>query len=263
MNEAASSTPPSKGKAPAIARAVAILRLLGRSEKPLGVQAIARELELVPSTCLYVLRALVEEQLVAVDPNSKLYRLDAGVLSLARGWLKQDRFADIVQPELDLLAQQSGVSTMAVQIVGLDHIIVIGTAQGSASFQLSAHIGSRFPALISATGRCIAAFADVSVASLQERFSELRWDNPPTFEQWLTQIGETRTRGFAVDDGFYMAGATVLAAPVFSQPGSAPGHALVALGMEGNVRDAGVDMIGEALRKSAAVLSSRLESTGG
>jgi IclR helix-turn-helix domain len=44
-------------KAPAIARAAAILRLLGKSDVPLGVNAIARELELAPSTCLYVLRA--------------------------------------------------------------------------------------------------------------------------------------------------------------------------------------------------------------
>jgi DNA-binding IclR family transcriptional regulator len=58
-------------KAPAIARAAAILRLLGKSDVPLGVNAIARELGLVPSTCLYVLRALAEEELVAFDADTK------------------------------------------------------------------------------------------------------------------------------------------------------------------------------------------------
>ena len=72
-------------KTPAIARAAAILRLLGRSEVPMGLQAIAPELGLVPSTCLYVLRALVEEELVSFDPDTKRYALDAGVLTLARG----------------------------------------------------------------------------------------------------------------------------------------------------------------------------------
>jgi DNA-binding IclR family transcriptional regulator len=54
-------------KAPAISRAAAVLRLLGKSDVPLGVQVIARELGLVPSTCLHVLRALVAEEFVSFD----------------------------------------------------------------------------------------------------------------------------------------------------------------------------------------------------
>ena len=128
MTETLSSAPLSK--APAIARAAAILRLLGRSPAPLGVNAIARELGLVPSTCLYVLRALVEEELVSFDPMAKRYTLDAGVLTLARGWLRRDQFSDLAQPLLDRLSQAHGVTTMGVQIAGLDHIVVVATAQG-------------------------------------------------------------------------------------------------------------------------------------
>src|ERR1700678_2188388 len=81
-------------KAPAIARAVAILRLLGKCDAPVGVQAIARELGLVPSTCLYVLRALAAEEFVSFDADTKRYSLEAGVLTLARQWLRRNRFTD-------------------------------------------------------------------------------------------------------------------------------------------------------------------------
>src|SRR5580704_8779767 len=91
-------------KAPAISRAAAVLRLLGKSDRPLGVQAIARELGLVPSTCLYVLRALVAEEFVAFDPDTKRYSLEAGVLTLARQWLRRNRFNDLAQPALDRIA---------------------------------------------------------------------------------------------------------------------------------------------------------------
>ena len=37
----------------------------------MGVKAIAQALDLVPSTCLHILRALVSEQLVKVDPATK------------------------------------------------------------------------------------------------------------------------------------------------------------------------------------------------
>jgi len=66
---------------PAVTRAVAILRLLGRSEEALGVHAIARALTLIPSTCLHILRVLVAEGLVAFDPESKRYRAGAGAFA--------------------------------------------------------------------------------------------------------------------------------------------------------------------------------------
>src|SRR3546814_5449399 len=76
-------------KAPAISRAASLLRRLGKSNVPLSLQSIARELGLVPSTCLYVLRALVAEEFVAFDADTKRYSLEAGVLTLARDWLRR------------------------------------------------------------------------------------------------------------------------------------------------------------------------------
>ncbi len=246
-------------KAPAIARAAAILRLLGKSDVPLGVNPIARELGLVPSTCLYVLRALVEEELVAFDPNTKLYALGAGVLTLARGWLKRDQFSDLAQPVLDRNAREFGVTMLGVQIVGLDHIIVVAKAEGGAKFQLSAQIGSRFPALISATGRCIAAFGDYPQAQIEDRFHALRWDEPPSFAKWYAQVLQTHKQGFGVDDGNYIAGIAVVAAPI-SKPGSSLSHALVAVGMSGAIKRAGIDVLGKALLNGANAISSQFGS---
>jgi DNA-binding IclR family transcriptional regulator len=243
-------------KAPAIARAAAILRLLGRSETPLGVNAIARELGLVPSTCLYVLRALVEEELVAFDDAAKRYSLDAGVLTLARGWLRRDRFNDLAQPVLDRLAREFDVTVQGVQIVGLDHIIVVAKAEGGAGFQVGAQVGSRFPALISATGRCIAAFGNHAEAQLQNRFSALRWDQPPSFATWTDQVAEARRQGYASDEGHYIAGVTVLAAPVWKARGSLS-HALVAIGV-GAAMQRTRDTLAEALMAGARAVTDQL-----
>lgn len=244
-------------KAPAIARAAAILRLLGRSEAPLGVNAIARELGLVPSTCLYVLRALAQEELVAFDPDTKRYSLDAGVLTLARGWLRRDRFTDLAQGALDRLAREHGVTMLAVQITGLEHIVVVAAAQGGIAVQLAAHVGSRFPALLSATGRCIAAFGKYPPAQLEAKFHTLRWDNPPGFAEWQRQVEQTRTQGYGVDEGNYIAGITVVAAPVWKAPGR-PSHALVAIGLGGTLGGEAVAALGEALVASARTISEQM-----
>lgn len=244
-------------KAPAISRAAAILRLLGKSDAPLGVQAIARELGLVPSTCLYVLRALVAEEFVAFDPDTKRYALEAGVLTLARQWLRRNPFNDLAQPALDRISQAFDVTMLGVQIVGLDHIIVVAVSQSGPSFQLSTQVGSRFPALISATGRCIAAFGDYPESELKARFKTLRWDEPPTFEAWKAQVELTRQQGYAADEGNYISGVTVMAAPIWKARGR-PSHALVAIGIGSALRRRGLPELGEALKSAAGVLSTQL-----
>jgi DNA-binding IclR family transcriptional regulator len=243
-------------KAPAISRAAAVMRLLGKSDAPLGVQSIARELGLVPSTCLHVLRALVAEELVSFDADTKRYALEAGVLSLARHWLRRNQFTDLAQPMLDRMAQTFGGTMLGVHIVGLDHIIVVAISHSGQSFQLSTQIGSRFPALISATGRCIAAFGDYPEARLETKFKTLRWDDPPSFDTWRAQIRQTRERGYAVDDGNYISGVTVVAAPVWKARGKLS-HALVAVGI-GNAQRAELPSLAEALRSAAHTVSNQL-----
>src|ERR1700761_4843800 len=108
--------------APAISRAVAVLRLLAEREAPLGVNAIAQELGLAPSTCLYVLRALRAEELVSFDAETKRYAQEVGVLTLARQWLKRNRFTTLAQPAMDLLSRSFGVTVAGMHIVDLRHI---------------------------------------------------------------------------------------------------------------------------------------------
>jgi len=56
--------------------------LLSRSRTPQSLKAIAESLDLVPSTALHIARALVAEDLLRVDPQTKHYRLGAGMLPL-------------------------------------------------------------------------------------------------------------------------------------------------------------------------------------
>ena len=144
-----------------------------------------------------------------------------------------------------------------MRIAGLDHIVVVATAHGAANFQLSAEVGSRFPALISATGRCIAAFGGYRDTDLEARFATLRWEDPPSFDDWQEQVAATRTKGFAVDAGNYIAGVTVLAAPVWQTEGR-PSHALVAIGLDGALKRHGHDAPGEGLLGAARTLSEQL-----
>ena len=99
---------------PAVTRAVAILRLLGRSPSPLTLKTISQELGMVTSTCLHSLRVLVEEGLVKVDTSTKRYSLGVGMLALARSVIETSAFPALVQPVLDRLADTWNVTVTSV-----------------------------------------------------------------------------------------------------------------------------------------------------
>jgi DNA-binding IclR family transcriptional regulator len=234
---------------PAVSRAAAILRLLSRGEGPLGVQAVARALGLVPSTALHILRALAAEQLLAFDPQTKRYALAGGVVALARGMLRHDSFAQAAQPLLDALARAHGVTTIGVEAVGLEQMVVVALARPAQPIRLQVELGSRYPAMISATGRCIGAFGGHPRAELDRRFASLRWDNPPSLDAWHAEVAATRAQGFAVDEGAYIEGVTILAAPVFRA--GRLSHTLVLVGTAERLRRLGTATLGAALRADA------------
>lgn len=241
---------------PALSRGIAILRLLGRSDEPLGVQAIARALELVPSTCLHILRVLTDEHLVAVDSATKKYTVAAGLVALARSALRQHTFPAAAQPELDELATIHGATAIAVEASGLEHMVVVALARSDSPLRVHVDIGSRFPALISATGRCIAAFGNHNWADIQARFAMLRWDVPPKLTDWRAEVHAVRTAGYAVDDGRYIRGVSIVAAPVRMPNGSI--NALVVVGVSEQMRRIGLTKIGEDLRSRATHVSRSL-----
>ena len=247
-------------RVPAVSRAIAILRLLGKSETPLGVHAVANALELVPSTCLHILRVLVSEELASFDPETKRYGLTAGILSIASGVLRRRSFSDVVQPALDEISRRWSATAIGVETVGLKHMVVVAISRSDQALRLRADIGSRFPALISATGRCIAAFGGHQIEEVERRFRLLRWDNPPDLERWREEVEATRVAGYAVDEGQYISGVTIVAAPVLSRGGVT--NVLVILGVSEQLRRIGAAAIGEALRRRAAELSERLEGVG-
>lgn len=261
MNVATGKTPVTPRRVrpvPAVSRAVAILRLLGKEPEPLGVKAIAQALGLVTSTCLHILRVLVEEELVKVDAT-KRYSLGGGMLALARSVIEGRGFASAVQPALDRLSRTAGVTAIGVEISGLEHMVVLAISHSDAPFRLHVDVGSRFPALISATGRLVAAFTAAPWPEVERRFRSLRWQNPPKAAAWRREVEAVRTRGYSIDRGHYINGVTVLSVPVFNLRRELT-HALVVLGVAEQLdarRCAAVaaDMRVEAERLSALLLS--------
>lgn len=203
----------------------------------MGVKAIAEQLGLVPSTALHILRALVVEELVKVDPVTKRYSLGAGMLALARTALQSNDFPSLVQGHLDDLSRRHGVTAIGLELPNLQHMIVVALSRAQTPVRLHVDVGSRFPALISATGRCVAAFTDHPRAEIEKRFRALRWNKAPSWADWCREVETVRRQGYSIDRNDYIAGVTIVAVPV-PNPRGPISRSLASVGITGQLERA-------------------------
>jgi DNA-binding IclR family transcriptional regulator len=237
---------PTKRQVPAVTRALAILRFLARSNAPVGVNPIARELGLIPSTCLHILRVLEDEGLVEFDSNLKRYTIGIGILPLARAALQRNTFSVLIQPKLSDLSATFGVTGIATQLSEPGQMVVIALSQSNIPFRLQVDLGSRFPALISATGRLFAAYNVDDETDLTDRFHKLTWDHPPTLEEWREEVKSARELGYAVDQGSYISGVTVVAVPVFGASRNMT-RSIVAIGISERLKEKQIPKLVKAM----------------
>ena len=246
---------------PAVSRSIAILRLLGGSKQGLGVKAIADALQLVPSTCLHILRVLVSEDLVRVDPGTKRYTLAAGMISLARSVLATGGFAQLAQPALDRLASAYGVTAMGVEVTASQGVVVLAISKSSQPFRLYTDVGSRFDNLVSATGRLIAAHSGENWTQLRQRFSTIQWDKAPSFDAWKKDIEQARTKGWSIDRDHFVSGLTVVAVPLFDEKGQLA-HTLVVAGLSSHLPASSVPDVVSSMQREAEEIENLLSPHG-
>jgi DNA-binding IclR family transcriptional regulator len=242
---------------PAVTRAIAMLRLLSHNRAPMSLKSIAEELDLVPSTALHIARALVAENLLQVDPQTKRYRLGVGMLPLARAVLENSDFPSLVRPKLDALSARYGVTAIGVELPDLDNMVVVALSRSDAPVRLHVDVGSRFPALISATGRCLAAFSEHPVKEIEKRFRLLRWHNAPSYDAWCKEIAVVRRQGFSIDRGNYIAGVTIVAVPVLNGRGTIS-HTIAAVGLGSQLDRASSLALAQDMRAAAQEVAAQL-----
>jgi DNA-binding IclR family transcriptional regulator len=227
----------------------------------MGVKAIATSLSLVPSTCLHILRVLVAEDLVKADPDTKRYSLGNEMLSLARSVIERSGFATLVQPVLDRLAHDRGITTIGVEIQSSDYMLVLALSRSRVPFGLHVDVGSRFPSLVSATGRLFAVFGDQNWPQLRRRFKSVRWSRPLDFATWKKEAELARKKGYSVDRDRYINGVTVVAVPLLNAAGRIT-HSLVGAGLTDQLDPPRIAALAEDMRLEARRLSALILPRG-
>lgn len=204
---------------PAVHRACAALWLLSRHPEGLNLSRVARELDILPSTCLHILRELADASLVAYNPETKLYTLGSGILSLARQLTEHNPFVQVSLPLLKRLSREFDVGASAQERNADRYLLVVAAASVFPGDMVSP--GARSALFTSASGRLMAGFNTFSDKELRQRFDASRWQAQPDFSEWLKQVRTARRQGYATDEGQFRKGITAIAAPILNADGTA------------------------------------------
>lgn len=246
-------------KAGSVSSAMAVLRLLADKDQPIGVNAIARELSLAPSSCFKILKALLAEDFVEIDCATKGYSLGTEAIIVARRALDPARAFTTVRSRLEETAQAHSIAIGLWRMLPKSRMVLIGFAEGPNQMRIHMSIGQRLPSLVGAVGRAIAAHLDLSSAQLREGFRELRWQVPLTFEEYCRQVHEAKEKGFGYDGGNFSPGVSTVAVPIADETGCVR-YGLSGIMFSGQHKPEVIEQIAEELVEVARWASIRLVS---
>jgi len=227
-----------------VAQAFAILRLLAESD-PLTLSDLGRALNLSPSSCLNLLRTLVDEGVIERENGTKRYRL-------SYDWASADLFQagraqnviDRMRPLMAQFAREFATTVGLWKVIPGSRLRLIAHAESDARMRIQLADGQRQPLGGGVVGRALAAAQHVDDSELARRYVDLRWQKPMSLSQYIKDVRQAEVQGYAVDDSIAFAGVCSVA---IALPDLHPAFCISASFFSGSISNPEIERTGRAL----------------
>lgn len=200
-----------------------VLEALTRRSEPVGVAALARELNMPKSNVFRLLNALVTQRYVHQRPDDDRYELTLKLWELGTQVMSQVDLINAASPYLDELAARSGETSQLATFDDCESVY-IDKRDGRFPIRGFTKIGTRAPAHCCATGKAELAFKPADVVSqVSKRLKRFTPATIVTPEQLDRELKKVRVRGFATNRGEWFEEVWGIAAPIRSGTGAVCG----------------------------------------
>ncbi|MHC1562580.1 IclR family transcriptional regulator [Actinomycetospora sp. C-140] len=244
-------------------RVADVLLLFVDGPSTLGVSRIARELGLSKAVVHRILTSLAGRGMVAVDPQSREYRLGPAAAAIGARALRESDLRVAALPLLRELRDETHETvTLSTTVPGgrvyLDQVV------GTHEIKMTVELGRRFPLHAGSSGKCMLAFLDHGareelLAAGLAALTAATVTDPDVLRAELDRIAEQR---YAASAGERQADAGSVAAPVFGVSGEVVG-AISVCGPRYRVTDEFVAAIAPRVVAVADRISRRLGADPG
>jgi IclR family acetate operon transcriptional repressor len=205
----------------ASARIVRVLDLLARSERPLTVTEIGRQLGIGKGSASRLLRDLARHGLLDRESSRGQFRLGLRLAQFARAALEQAELRVLAQGHLQRICERLEESAH-LAIFRSGQIIYIDKVEAKSFVRTRTEIGDLAPPHCTASGKAILAWLPEAELSRWLRGQRLPAFTPKTLTArgaLRAHLGQVRARGYAVDDEEYHRGVRCVAAPILDPSG--------------------------------------------
>ncbi|SPS01978.1 IclR family transcriptional regulator [Cupriavidus taiwanensis] len=239
------------------------LRLLGEfssRERTLSAAELARRLKVPRSTVFRLLATLEMMGFVERTDGGREFRLGMAVLRLGFDYLASLELTELGRPLLDRLRDEIHYPCNLVVRDGRS-IVYVAKSVASRPFASTVNVGTRLPAHATVLGRVL--LEDLSLAELRALYPEERLEvysesTPRTVDELYEMVQRDRQRGYVLQEGFFEASISTIAAPVRDRSGKVTA-ALGATIPAARIDPDQLDNMVEQVRRAAAELSRLLD----
>ena len=245
--------------APSVKKAFKILNAISDASNGMGISDLSKQLKIGKSTVHGITSALEELGILVRDPFHKRYTVGYSLLELCRTAYMKIGLKDVARKPMEKLMEKIGEAVFLGVLNG-DHVTILDVVESPNDMKITSPPGTRLPLLVGATGRVLLAQLEKEkTREIIQRMGLVRYTSKSVIEpkQFLKEVGETREKGYAVDDEEYILGVRAIAAPVKSA--SLPPAAIWVVGFTSTLNDKKKEMVLSEIQKTAQKINHSLQ----
>jgi len=238
-----------------IEKAIDLLFHLSEAEGAQGVTVLARNTGQPKANVFRQLNALSKRELVEQDESGR-YQLGFGLAALGRRVMEREPICAAVRPELERLAEETGETAFLV-VARAGRLTIAAKVEGSGFIRATPRVGATMPTHATAVGKLYLAFAPDQVATAEDHLEPFTPATITTEAALKRELQRVRKRGWAMNDGEWLRGLSVAAAPIRNSTALLGGIVLATT--TPRMEELGAKRIGERLVAGATAALKRLK----
>jgi DNA-binding IclR family transcriptional regulator len=185
----------------------------------MGLNEIARNLQIAKSTVHGITSALHELGVIIRDPFSNRYRRGCTLFELGSSVYSRIDLKDLARPFMEELMAKTQASVF-LGVLNWEHVTILDIVESQQELKITSPIGTTIPLLAGAVGKVFLACMEEEKAIeiiLSKGLTKFTGNSITDPKRYSEEIQRVRRLGYATDDEEYILGVRAVASPILGE----------------------------------------------
>ncbi|THH35943.1 IclR family transcriptional regulator [Aliishimia ponticola] len=204
-----------------VGKALAVLDQVAGFGRPVRFGDLQAQSDLPKATLYRLVQTLVQQSMLAYDPDSQTYSLGVRLVRLAHAAWQQSSLAPIARPSLDDLSARIGETVHLAQLDNAQ-VLYVDKRNAAQPVQMFSGAGKVGPAYCTGVGKAMLAFLDpvqLEAALAQQSYHRFTDTTLTSADALRGELATIRAEGHAFDREEHEPGIICIAVPILAESG--------------------------------------------